>query len=190
MEILQDIIKGLDSFFEQQGEAKEIELIQYLKSLGQEPFTQFNLSHSKDLFRAHFLIKHALYHLQNSYFQARKFVLHIDLVNIKRQVFLDGRSELAVHDPVKAYYMDISHYFETEEEEVNELLNGFWQKFLARDDLSAALQVLELPEDANRNDVKVQYRKLAQCHHPDKGGCAERFKKISAAKRLLDRALG
>jgi hypothetical protein len=190
VEVLQDIIQIIDDYLVENTSVREFELIQHLKRLGQEPFSEFNISVSKDLFRAHFLLKHALYNLQNIYFQEAKFVLDIGLVHIIREPFVSGESSLTSHDSVKAYYLDISHYFETEEDEVNDLLNQFWRKFLVQDDKQAALSVLELPLAADYSQVKMQYKKLAQLHHPDKGGCEERFKKISAAKRLLDRAMG
>ena len=190
VEVLQAIIQGIDSYLDKQPKVKEIELIQHLKDLNQEPFAAFDISHSKDLFRAHFLLKHALYTLQNIYLQDRRYYLDITMIWISRNAFIEGQSAIAPHDSVRAYYLDIAHYFETEEEEVNDLLNQFWRKFLAQDDRKAALDILGLPLNADHSQVKVQYRKLAQRHHPDKGGCEERFKRISAAKRLLDRALG
>jgi hypothetical protein len=190
LDVLLDIIKGIDNYLDDHASVKEIELIQHLKCIQQEPFSEFNISQSKDLFRAHFLLKHALYTLQNTYLDEQRFFLDINLINISRRPFAEGVSELSSYDSVKAYYLDISHYFETEEDEVNDLLDKFWRKFLANDDRHAALSVLDLPANADRRQVKLQYRKLAQIHHPDKGGCGEQFKKISAAKRLLDRALG
>ncbi len=190
MEVLLAIIKHIDNYLDDKATVQEVELIQFLKRLPQEPFSEFNISHSKDLFRAHFLLKHALYTLQNSYLAERSYFLDINLVKISRRPYVEGISELAAHGSVKAYYLDIRHYFETEEEEVNDLLDQFWRKFLANDDRQAALSVLDLPAWADHTQVKAQYRKLAQVHHPDKGGCEEQFKKIAAAKRLLDRALG
>lgn len=186
MDVLQDIIQGIDSYLDKHSSTKEIELIQYLKSLDQEPFSAFNISHSKDLFRAHFLLKHALYHLQNIYYQNRQYILDISLINISRQAFYEGTDALITHDTVKEYYLDISHYFETEEEDVNRLLDGFWKRFFAGSDRHRALEVLGLGTDADYGCVKLRYRELAQIHHPDKGGCEERFKEISGAKKLLD----
>jgi len=42
-------------------------------------------------------------------------------------------------------------------------------------------QTLGLSPDASHSDVKKAYRKLASKHHPDKGGDAEQFKRISEA---------
>lgn len=46
-------------------------------------------------------------------------------------------------------------------------------------------EVLELNTDANLDDIKKAYRRLAQKHHPDKGGSAERFEKIRQAYLAL-----
>ena len=38
--------------------------------------------------------------------------------------------------------------------------------------------VLGLTKDASEADIRKAYRKLAREHHPDKGGDAEKFKKV------------
>jgi DnaJ-class molecular chaperone len=45
--------------------------------------------------------------------------------------------------------------------------------------------VLGLTRDASADDVKKAYRKLAREHHPDKGGDAEKFKKVQEAYEVL-----
>lgn len=42
--------------------------------------------------------------------------------------------------------------------------------------------ILGLSEDANENDVKAAYKKLAVVHHPDKGGKQDMFVKITESK--------
>mgnify|MGYP003385993582 CR=1 FL=1 len=187
MEALNQILEEVDGFLGECSQTSEIELIRHLQSRKVEPFCEFNLSHSQDLFRAHFLLKHALFRLQDLYLNQEAFLLDISLVRIRRDPYYQEQASLTAYSSVKAYYLDISHYFETQEEEVNELLNKFWQKFLAQDERSAALKTLGLPDDAGHEQVKKQYRRLAQVHHPDKGGCETQFKKISAAKNLLDK---
>ena len=39
--------------------------------------------------------------------------------------------------------------------------------------------ILGVAETATQDEIKKSYRKLAMEHHPDKGGDAEMFKKIS-----------
>jgi DnaJ-class molecular chaperone len=67
------------------------------------------------------------------------------------------------------------------------MLKSFWQKYIAQDDKKEALDVLELPTNADAKMIKAQYRRLAQKYHPDKGGCAEMFTKIGQAKTVLDK---
>jgi curved DNA-binding protein CbpA len=52
-----------------------------------------------------------------------------------------------------------------------------------------ALKILGLKDGSTLDDVKKQYRKMALYSHPDAGGDEEDFKKISAAKEVLDKAL-
>ena len=46
-------------------------------------------------------------------------------------------------------------------------------------------QELELQPNCSQEDIKRQYRTLAHQHHPDRGGDAERFKRISLAYEVL-----
>lgn len=46
-------------------------------------------------------------------------------------------------------------------------------------------QELELQSTCSQEDIKRQYRTLAHQHHPDRGGDAERFKRISIAYEVL-----
>jgi len=44
---------------------------------------------------------------------------------------------------------------------------------------------LELPKNCTSEEIKQKYRILAQTHHPDKGGDAEKFKRIKSAYETL-----
>jgi len=46
-------------------------------------------------------------------------------------------------------------------------------------------EVLGVPRDAAKDEIKRSYRKLALQHHPDKGGDAEKFKELSEAYAVL-----
>ena len=60
-------------------------------------------------------------------------------------------------------------------------------------DISAALQILELPERATMQTIKSHYRRLLAQWHPDRcrsgdsGECAEKTREIIAAYQLLVR---
>jgi curved DNA-binding protein CbpA len=45
---------------------------------------------------------------------------------------------------------------------------------------------LGVPNNCSIETAKAAYRKLAQQHHPDKGGAAETFKEISTAWDKID----
>jgi molecular chaperone DnaJ len=46
-------------------------------------------------------------------------------------------------------------------------------------------EILGVPKTATQKEIKKAYRELAKKHHPDKGGDAEEFKKISEAFSIL-----
>jgi len=192
MDKIDQITHTISTFLDENNLCTEHEILSKLKTDKISPFDQLNLQHSKDLFCAHFLTMHALYQLQNDYLSKQQYYLDIKSIKISRRPYFsdpttnDSTPLLTPHDPLKEYYLDISHYFETSESEVNELLNLFWKKYLAQDDKQQALNTLELPVDSNYASIKKQYRLLAQKHHPDKGGCGKHFAKINAAKSILD----
>ena len=45
--------------------------------------------------------------------------------------------------------------------------------------------ILDVSKDASTDEIKKQYKKKALKHHPDRGGNAEMFKKISEAYQTL-----
>lgn len=191
---LAPILDELDHFLTCFPLSNEHQIIKHLQANKVPPFDNFSLADTKDLFSAHFLCMHALYHLKNHYQLSKRFTLIIRSVQIQR-ITLDepipvceaSQKALETTDPLESYYLDSTHYFETQEDEINDLLKSFWQKYVAQDNKTEALAVLELPANADAKMVKAQYLHLAQQHHPDKGGCAEMFNKIHQAKTVLDK---
>ncbi len=195
--LLSPILSALDRYLDLHPATNEHCLIKHLQSECIPPFEHFQLSQAKDLFSAHFLCMHALYHLKTRYAQEERYALLIHAVRVERVAFQsvnhntksDTQLHLAQSDPLAAYYLNPKHYFETQESEITDMLTTFWKKYLAQDEKQASLKTLGLPNDANAHMLKQQYRRLAQKHHPDKGGCAKRFNEIQAAKELLERCL-
>ena len=64
---------------------------------------------------------------------------------------------------------------------LRDLVNGCQAKTHAR-------QVLGVDADANPEQIKARYRELAKEHHPDAGGDATRFARVSAAYEVLTTA--
>jgi len=190
------LLDEVDRFLNDFPLTNEHQLIKHLQDNKVTPFDTFSLAESKDLFSAHFLCMHVLYHLKREYSDKQTFVLDIQLVRIHRIPLdesdeLNNNEKMAIEtiDPLESYYLNSKHYFETQEDEINDLLKSFWQKYMAQDEKKEALDVLNLPIDADEKMIKTQYKHLAQKHHPDKGGCAEMFTKIRQAKTVLDQLL-
>lgn len=190
---LAPILSSIDEFLNHFPLTSEHALIKHLQQSAIPPFDLFSLSQAKDLFNAHFLCMHALYHLKHQYAAQKTYHLHIHAIQIERVEFVSANSVANSHsgiinsDPLEAYYLNPKHYFETQEEDIQTMLKSFWEKYLAQDEKYSSLQILELPEDADTKMVQQQYRRLAQKHHPDKGGCAIRFNEIRQAKAVLDK---
>lgn len=192
---LTPILDELDKLFSHCALRNEHQIIKHLQEKKISPFDRFTLGNTKDLFSAHFLCMHSLYHLKKHYQQEQKFSLDIHSVRIQRIILDDPiqsnnkiKTTLEIADPLESYYLNSKHYFETQEDEINDLIKSFWQKYIAQDSKKEALDVLALPDDADAKMIKTQYLRLAQQHHPDKGGCAERFKEIRQAKAVLDKS--
>lgn len=193
---LAPILEAFHTLLDETPETTEHHLIKTLQILKIHPFEDFNLSKSKDLFSAHFLCMHALYHLKRNYEYEDSYRLTIESVRVLRHEksnLSDQQLEYLLRlpeqrDPLEDYYLDAKHYFETHEDEINNLLRSFWTKYLVQDHKQAALETLQLPLNSDKATIKKQYKRLAQLNHPDKGGCIDRFKEIQAAKALLDKA--
>jgi len=191
---LTPILDEIDQFLNCSPLSNEHQIIKHLQDKKIPPFENFSLANAKDLFSAHFLCMHALYSLKKQYQHSRTFKLVIQSVQIQRipldnpnLIKEESPSILEPIDPLESYYLNPKHYFETQEGEINDMLNLFWEKYLAQDNKKEALDVLNLPLNADAKMIKAQYLKLVQQHHPDKGGCAEMFNKIRQAKTALDK---
>jgi DnaJ-domain-containing protein 1 len=191
---LAPILDELERLFNVYSQCDEHQIIRHLQDNNVPPFDQFSLAQPKDLFCAHFLCRHALYHLKNQYQRGSTFKLIIESVRIQRislnrptPANEESTTAVDITDPLESYYLNAKHYFETQEHEINDLLKTFWQQYSAHDHKEEALAVLSLPSNADAKMIKAQYLRLAQQHHPDKGGCAKMFAKIHQAKTVLDK---
>lgn len=46
-------------------------------------------------------------------------------------------------------------------------------------------EILQLPESASSEEIKLAYRRLALKHHPDRGGSTQRMQLINEAHEVL-----
>lgn len=164
----------------------EYELMTWLQEPEQSVFRADALKHSQTLFQSHFLLMHALYFLQQEWFNQHHARLHISALSIYKQPWLldSDSAQLSEHDPLANYYLDISQ-LATPEEEINQLLTNFWQRMLQPEIEQQDLATLELPASATAYEIRQQYRRLAMRYHPDRGGNAEHFHAIQVAYNRL-----
>jgi DnaJ-domain-containing protein 1 len=164
----------------------EYELIRWLQKPEQGIFREDALSDSMTLFRANFIVMHALYRLRDRWFKEGRGYLEISAldiglapVNDKPQNELPGQ-----HDPLAEYYLDLNN-LNTDKEGVEALLNDFWQRMVIPEHYDDDLETLELTPPVDRQSLRQQYRRLAHQHHPDKGGDPETFRRVSSAYQRL-----
>lgn len=160
------------------------------------------------LFTTHFLVYNALYWLQTHYWQQEGRFLQVSALAIG--LHESGRSDSTVADTgtktevmpaadgvasydndaaLRDYYLDSSQLESASQESVDQLLNQFWQRFMAEDEASAAFAIFDLESTANYKAVKQRYRSLAMKYHPDRGGDGERFREVNWAFGVLQRVL-
>lgn len=155
---------------------KEFDILKSLQS--QFPkFSQLADDTNLQLFRQHFLIMNALYQLQSQLWQEDNLMLSIEATQIRllstQHISTSNNTSINNSPDAKlaAYYLDWNEYEKTDEADVVRLLDSFYKGICHTGDRRSALKVLELEEDnPSKNSIKQQYRKLAQQHHPDRGG--------------------
>ena len=132
----------------------------------------------------------ALYQLQHTLDEER---LNLVISPLKIEIRSQSSSssmelvEEGVEDALRSYYLDWSNMEETTEQDVDTLLNGFWQYYLAEDRQLEAYIALGLDVGAEWPVVQARYRSLVAEHHPDRGGDAVEFMAIREAYEVLQK---
>jgi DnaJ-domain-containing protein 1 len=167
----------------------EYELLKRVEA-GSDAFANVSDEHQLALFQKHFLLMNALYRLQAMLWEDERFWLHISPLRI----VLGGASPSAAEATdlaegsehvLRDYYLDWRNFTDADSDAVAELLAGFWQRYSAQDQQQRALQLLELPVEADWPAIKQRYRRLAAQAHPDRGGDSIRFLEIREAYEIL-----
>lgn len=171
-----------------------------LKRLEQQGYSQFAPSlDTLELFQAHFLLFHILYRLQDKWRSNKIGELSIFTLAIQLDPFIPFPSktstmedkasvDLTSRDELKAYYLDFSAYRNTQAQEVQNLLDQFWEQLQKQPlphQIEQALTLFKLDTPFNQNQLTQRYRQLAQKHHPDKGGETNAFQNITHHYHLL-----
>ena len=164
---------------------REYELLGRLTTQGCFDALDSNAGVSLLLFQKHFLIFHVLYSINQQRIDDKQGALRITTLMIKRLDYVDADTQLGEVDPLAEYYLDMDNLAQATEENVNELLDNFWELYLKTDKRGGALNVLDLQDPVTDKEIVVRYRKLAILHHPDKGGDKDKIQTINEAYAIL-----
>lgn len=180
-----------------------------MRTLAEEGFPEFKPDLDPlIMFRAHFLLFHLLYRLQERWLIENHgwLSIHTTDINLQEMQYVpssvkdsreNSRQELLEDDPLKSYYLDYSEFLNTQEDDVLSLLDDFWRKMagypthsIGPEGRLKAQQRLGLEgQTLSLQSVKLQFRSLCQLHHPDKGGDPQVFRQICDAKEVLLQSL-
>ena len=167
----------------------EYDLIKWLEADGQAGFDKDCLRTSLSLFQTHFLLFHSLHLLRDECCTHGNERLDINPLCIQLGPLTQNpASPIGQHDPLHAYYLDLSNLENTRDEDVEALLTQFWQRFIGNDERRLALNELGLQDPVDWPAIKAQHRRLAMQHHPDRGGDEARLQAINAAMDRLARS--
>lgn len=185
-EVLDYLKARLRLILSEAGEKNEYELLKILQQdtrLG--PLLSTSAGDSLALYRAHFLLFHALYQLADELAQSKQALLGISPLIIRWCDYRPGQQGLAQPDAVRAYYLDWRNYGQIDAEEVDELIASFWIDMHRLDNREEALLVLGLSDPVDDATIRKAYQRLVMQHHPDRGGDDGKIQAINAAIKLL-----
>jgi hypothetical protein len=177
----------LDILKQAKSPLKEYDLHQALDG---KAFAQFvrDCDEQVTLFRKHFLIMNALYELYDELAE-QSIHLTISALDIRLSPASEYSRKSISTDTgfikLKQYYTDWDNFYHTQSQDISELLQQFWHRFLSLEEKTLSLKCLELEAQATWPEIQQQYRRLCQQQHPDKGGESMRFLEIREAYENL-----
>ncbi|WP_018935080.1 DNA-J related domain-containing protein [Thioalkalivibrio sp. ALJ24] len=170
-------------------------LIARLRDAGVVPFAGADLREPLGLFRTHFLLFHCLYRLRDRLAGEGAWLrIHCLDIGLQARAPEDARGAatsgtrragLVREDPLRAYYLDLTTLDHMDAAAVQALLDGFWRRMDGGDRRAAALAVLELADPVDDAEIRSRYRRLAQRHHPDRGGDTAMLQRLNEARWIL-----
>ena len=146
----------------------EYDLLSQLRDQGFFPFWQQAPALPEELFRAHFLLYHALYLLRDDYLQKQHAVLQIEVLKIQMLPYQAGDEMLSSVDSLRSYYLDVTNLEQTPAE-INEMIAAFWRRLSKVEQRSEALAELGLQDPVDDAAIRQAYRRKVMQHHPDRG---------------------
>lgn len=140
------------------------------------------------LFRLHFLLFNRLYHLADEVAE-EQLSLDIHVLKIALRARPPGEAAVQLDDPLRRYYQDWEQWRQTNADDVQHLLDGFWRGRGAVSDaeVEQALEVMGFDRAPAPAALKQRYRSLLSRHHPDRGGSTAQAQEINRAMLILQR---
>ncbi len=167
-------------------------LISRLRDTGVEPFVGARLQEPLSLFQTHFVLFHCLYRLRDRLAGEGEWLrIHCLDIGIESMLYAAGSSGAggggipALQDPLRAYYLDLARLDTMDAAAVEALLGDFWMRLGRDQKREQALAVLDLADPVDAAAIRQQYRRMAQRHHPDRGGDTATLQRINAARWVL-----
>lgn len=185
----QAFVSSIQAFLDEHPEGfKEYDLLYHLDEQGFFLELDTEASSSLLLFQKHFLLFHVLYSINQQLVADKQGALSISPLLIKKLDHVAADTQIGALDALSEYYLDMNHLESANEENVNELLDLFWRKYLRNEKRGDALKVLGLSEPVTDKEIVQRYRELVSVHHPDKGGDTDKIQAINEAYAVLIRA--
>ena len=186
--IEQSFITLISDYLQQHPQGvKEHDFLRYLDEQAGFQGLVTDISSSLLLFQKHFLLFHVLYSINRQRVTDKKGAVQISALLIKPLDYVEADTQLGELDPLSAYYLDLDNLTAATDENVSDLLDGFWVKYLKNENRGNALAVLGLTDSVTDTEIVQRYRKLASVHHPDKGGDKDQIQAINEAYAVLIR---
>lgn len=170
----------------------EHQLIKLLKDQQHPFFVEADLHDPLSLFRTHFVLFNALYQLRDQLRASSSFDLHISALLIRLESYTSQhdlpQTAIQHSDPLRAYYLDLSHLQATDRRAAEQLLYGSLHSLTPSAQVQEALTELGITQswhELSDKDLRQHYRQLVSTHHPDRGGCTQRLQRINQAMDVL-----
>lgn len=179
----------IEAFLQEHPEGvQEYDLLCHLDEQGGFQALDPEVSWSLLLFQKHFLLFHILYSINQQRVIDKQGALQISPLMIKQLDYVEADTQIGELDPLSVYYLDLENLTSATDENVSDLFDAFWAKYLKNESRGSALKVLGLNDPVTDAIIVQRYRKLVSIHHPDKGGDKDKIQEINEAYAVLIRA--
>lgn len=186
--IEQSLISLIKAFLEEHPQGvKEHDFLRHLDEQGAFRSLDTEAGSSLLLFQKHFLLFHVLYSINQQRLADKQGALQISPLLIKQLDHVEADTKIGEIEPLSAYYLELGNLASATADNVSDLLDAFWVKYLKNEKRGNALKVLGLNDPVTDAKIVQRYRKLVSVHHPDKGGDKNIIQEINEAYAVLIR---